>query len=145
MSARDGEGVSALLDAIVAGLPISPAFYPEDELSDRSLRWLAAEEVREAAFEALDQEIPYSLAVEVIEFDESRPDLVRIRANLLVERESQKGIVIGRGGEMIKRIGMRARPPIQKLTGTKVHLELRVKVEPKWSKRPNRLRELGYG
>ncbi len=145
VSARNGEGVSALLDAIVAGLPVSPAFYPEDELSDRSLRWLAAEEVREAAFEALDQEIPYSLAVEVIEFDESRPDLVRIRANLLVERESQKGIVIGRGGEMIKRIGMRARPPIQKLTGTKVHLELRVKVEPKWAKRPNRLRELGYG
>ncbi len=113
--------------------------------SDRSIRWLAAEEVREAAFEALDQEIPYSLAVEVIEFDESRPDLVRIRANLLVERDSQKGIVIGRGGEMIKRIGVRARTQIQKLTGTKVYLELRVKVEPKWAKRPNRLRELGYG
>ena len=144
VSARNGEGVSALLDAIVAGLPVSPAFYPEDELSDRSIRWLAAEEVREAAFEALDQEIPYSLAVEVIEFDESRPDLVRIRANLLVERDSQKGIVIGRGGEMIKRIGMRARPPIQKLTGTKVHLELRVKVEAHWSHRSKRLKSLGY-
>jgi len=145
VSAKTGDGVDALLDAVVARLPASPPLYPDDELSDRPLRWLAAEEVREAAFESLSQELPYSLAVEVIEFDESREDLVRIRANLLVERDSQKAMVIGRGGSMIKRIGTRARPPIEKLVGTKVHLELRVKVEPKWSKRPNRLKQLGYG
>jgi GTP-binding protein Era len=145
VSARTGEGVPALLDWVAARLPVSPPLYPTDELSDRPLRWLAAEEVREAAFEVLEQELPYSLAVEVIEFDESREDLVRIRANLLVERDSQKGMVIGRGGEMIKRIGVRARPVIERLVGTKVHLELRVKVEPKWAKRPDRLRQLGYG
>lgn len=144
VSALTGEGVEGLLDAIVSRLPASPPLYPEDQLSDRPLRWLAAEEVREAAFEALEQELPYSLAVEVTGFDESRPDLVRIRANLLVERESQKPIVIGRGGERIKQIGVRARPAIEKLVGSRVHLELRVKVEPKWSRRPRRLATLGY-
>ena len=136
--------VSALLDALVAVLPESPSLYPEDELSDRPLRFLAAELVREAAFETLAQELPYSLAVEVVDFDESRTDLVRIRANLLVERASQKQIVIGRGGEVVKKIGVRARREIEKLVGGKVHLELWVKVEPKWSKRPGRLKSLGY-
>ncbi|MGH0029527.1 MAG: GTPase Era [Myxococcota bacterium] len=144
VSAKTGEGVEALLDALVAKLPVSPPLYPEDELSDRPLRWLTAEEIRAAAFEALEQELPYALAAEVLAFDESRPDLVKIRAQLLVERESQKGIVIGRGGAMIKRIGVQARPAIEALVGTQVHLDLRVKVEPKWSKKPQRLRELGY-
>ena len=124
-----------------------PAAAPDDFdrlYVSRPLRWLAAEEIRGAAFEALEQELPYSLAVEVLEFDESREDLVRIRAQILVERDSQKGIVIGRGGSMIKRIGSQARPAIEALVGTRVHLDLRVKVEPRWSKRPQRLRELGY-
>jgi GTP-binding protein Era len=144
ISARTGSGIDVLLEAIVAGLPESPPLYPEDELSDRPLRWLVAEEVRESAFETLSQELPYSLAVEVVEFDESQPELVRIRANLLVERASQKQIVIGRGGEMIKRIGVRARPAIERLLGTRVHLALWVKIEPRWSKRPQRLKDLGY-
>ena len=145
ISAKTGEGVDAVLEAVVAALPESPPLYPDDEISDRPLRWLVGEEVREAAFEALEQELPYSLAVEVVSFDESQPDLVRIRANLLVERDSQKGMVIGKGGARIKQIGVRARPAIERLVGSKVFLELRVKVEPKWAKRPNRLRELGYG
>jgi GTP-binding protein Era len=144
VSGRTGEGVDALVSALVERLPESPPLYPEDALSDRSLRWLAGEEVREAAFEVLAQELPYVLAVEVVDFDESRADLVRIRADLLVERESQKAIVIGRGGETIKRIGVRARPAIEARVGARVHLELRVKVEPRWARRPARLRELGY-
>jgi GTP-binding protein Era len=144
VSARTGEGVDALVAAVVERLPESPPLHPADALSDRPLRWLAGEEVREAAFEVLAQELPYALAVEVIDFDESRPDLVRIRANVLVEREGQKAIVIGRGGETIKAIGVRARPAIEARVGTHVHLELFVKVEPRWARRPARLRELGY-
>ena len=89
VSARTGQGVEALLRAIVERLPEGPPLYPEDQLSDRPLRFLVAELVREAAFEELSQEIPYSLAVEVLDFDERREDLVRIRANLIVERSSQ--------------------------------------------------------
>jgi GTP-binding protein Era len=144
VSARSGEGLEALLAAVVERLPVSPPLYPGDVLSDRPLRWLVAEEVREAAFQTLSQELPYALAVEVVEFDESRPELVKIRANLLVERASQKAIVIGKGGAAIKRIGVRARPAIERLLDTRVHLALWVKVEPKWAKRPQRLKELGY-
>ena len=144
ISAHSGEGVPALLEAVVAALPESPPLYPEETLSDRSLRFLAGELVREAAFDALAEELPYSLAVEVVDFDESRPDLVRIRANLLVERKSQKQIVIGTGGAVIKRIGIRARRGIEKLLDGRVHLELWVKVEPRWAKRPNRIKALGY-
>jgi GTP-binding protein Era len=144
VSARTGAGVSELLDRVLAMLPESPPLYPTDELSDRPLRFLGAELVREAAFEVLDQELPYSLAVEVEEWDEKRPDLVRVRANLLVERASQKQIVIGRNGRVIKQIGIRARRGIEKLVAGKVHLELWVKVEPKWSRRRKRLKSLGY-
>ncbi|HVH20770.1 MAG TPA: GTPase Era, partial [Myxococcota bacterium] len=143
-SAHSGEGLPALLDALCAQLPESPPLYPEDDLSDRPLRFLAAELVREAATDALDQEVPYALAVEIEQFDESRSDLVRIRANLIVERASQKKIVIGEGGRQIKQIGIRARLEIEKLVDAKVHLELWVKVEPRWTKRPARVKALGY-
>ena len=144
VSGRTGEGVEALLDAVVARLPESPHFCPDDELTDRPLRFLAAELVREVAFEELAQEVPYSLAVEVEEFDESRPDGVRIRANLIVERSSQKPILLGRGGARIKTIGSEARRRIGTLLGRTVHLALWVKVEPRWSRRPKRLKSLGY-
>ena len=143
-STRTGEGVETLLDAISAQLPESPPLYPEDDLSDRPLRFLAAELVREAAIDALDQELPYALAVEIEQFDESRADLVRIRANLIVERDSQKKIAIGEGGRRIKQIGIRARREIERLVDARVHLELWVKVEPKWTKRPARIKALGY-
>jgi GTP-binding protein Era len=144
ISARTGEGLPSLLEALEARLPEGPRLYPEDELSDRPLRFLAAELVREAAFEELAQELPYALAVEVVSFDESRADLVRISANLLVERVSQRMIAIGRGGSMIRQIGTRARAGIEQLLGRRVHLELFVKVEPRWSRRPSRFRQLGY-
>ncbi len=130
VSAHSGEGVDALLDALCAQLPESPLLYPEDDLSDRPLRFLAAELVREAATDALDQEVPYALAVEIEQFDESRADLVRI--------------VIGEGGRRIKQIGISARREIEKLVGMQVHLELWVKVEPRWTKRPARIKALGY-
>jgi GTP-binding protein Era len=145
VSGRTGEGVDALLAAVVARLPIGPRLYDDPEqLTDRSLRWLAAECVREAVFEELEQELPYSTAVEIEAFDESRPGLVRIEARLLVERESQKRIVVGSGGEQVKRIGQRAREALEALLETQVFLQLWVKVEPEWAKRPRRLTALGY-
>jgi len=145
LSAQTGEGVEALLAAVVEKLPPAPPYYDDpDQLTDRPLRWLAAECVREAVFEELEQELPYATAVEVESFDESRPELVRIRAQLLVERDSQKRIVVGTGGEQVKRIGMRARAALEVLLETRVHLDLWVKVEPEWSKRPRRLGALGY-
>jgi GTP-binding protein Era len=144
LSARTGEGLAEFVAACAARLPVSPPLFSADELSDRPLRFLAAELVREAAFRELEQELPYALAVDVVEFDEKRADLVRVRADLLVERASQKKIVIGAGGAMIKRIGIRARREIEQLLGTRVHLDLFVKHEPGWAKRPNRLKSLGY-
>ena len=144
ISARTGEGAGRLLATLVKILPEAPALYPEDQISDRPMRFLAAELVREAAMEELSQEIPYSLAVDVVEYKEDRPGLTRIRADLLVERATQKQIVIGTGGAVIKKIGIRARREIEKRVEQKVHLDLWVKVEPKWSKRPKRLKSLGY-
>jgi GTP-binding protein Era len=143
-SGRTGEGVDTLVAWVVAHLPEGPCFYPEDDLTDRPLRFLAAELVREAAFECLEQEVPYGVAVEIRSFDESRPDLVRIAADLLVERASQKSIVLGRGGAMIKRIGSAARPRIEELLGRRVFLELWVKHAPDWPRRANLLKSLGY-
>jgi GTP-binding protein Era len=145
VSGRTGAGVEALLADVVARLPAAPPFYDDpDQLTDRSLRWLAAECVREAVFEELAQELPYSTAVEIESFDESRPELVRIRAKLLVERESQKRIVVGTGGAQVKEIGKRARQALEALLETRVFLELWVKVEPDWAERPRRLAALGY-
>ena len=141
---RTGENVASLLDAVLALLPESPPLYPEDELSDRPLRFLAAELVREAAFDVLSQELPYALAVEVEQFDETHEDLVRIRAHLIVERDSQKQIVIGRGGSVVKQIGSIARQGIEALLGRRVYLALWVKVEPRWSRKPGRIKSLGY-
>ena len=118
--------------------------YGEDELTDRPMRWLCAEMVREALFELLDQELPYSMAVEVLSYDESRPKAIRIGANLLVERDSQKRIVVGKGGSMIKTIGRKARGKIEHLIERPVYLDLRVKVMPNWRRRPGRLKLLGY-
>jgi GTP-binding protein Era len=144
ISGLTGEGVASLLEAIIAELPVSPPLYPDEELTDRPLRWLCAELVREAVFVCLQRELPYSMAVEVVSFDESRPGLVEIHANLLVERDSQKRIVVGTRGAMVKRIGSRARRPIERLVGCQVNLQLFVKIDPKWLKNAKRIEELGY-
>jgi GTP-binding protein Era len=144
ISARTGEGLDALLDAIVERLPASPPLYGEDDLTDRPMRWLCAEMIREGVYELLDKELPYSMAVEVLRFDESSPKILKISANLLVERDSQKRIVVGRGGSMVKKIGIRARRSIEEWVGRQVHLELFVKVDPGWLKNGRRIEQLGY-
>jgi len=146
VSATTGAGLEELLSATRARLPQQPFFYPEDDLTDLSLRFIAAELVREACYEELGAEVPYSVHVEVIEWDE--PDepggTTRIRANLYVERESQKGIVIGEGGARLKAIGTRARGTIEELVGGPVYLALWVKVRKKWSRRETDLKFFGY-
>lgn len=144
VSARRGRGLDQLLDAIVARLPISPPLYAVDALTDRPTRWLGAEFVREAAMGLLADELPHAIAVEVLAWDESDPRLVRVRADLLVERESQKRIVVGQGGRQIKAIGIRARGALEAFLGRQVHLELFVKVDPDWSRSERRRSELGY-
>ena len=144
ISSRTGQGVDGLLDVITQNLPASPPLYGEDELTDRPMRWLCAEMIREGVFEMLDQELPYSMAVEVLRYDESNPKLLRIGANLLVERDSQKRIVVGKGGSMVKKIGIRARRSIEAWVDCQVHLELFVKVDPNWLKNGRRIEELGY-
>lgn len=144
VSARTGEGLDALVETIVAHLPEGPPHFPDDQLTDRPMRFLVAELVREAAFLELSQELPYRLAVEVVDYDERDPSLLRIRANLLVERESQKRIAIGRGGERVRAIGTRARREIERLVGGRVFLDLRVKVDPGWAAQAKRLKSLGY-
>ncbi len=144
ISAETGAGVDTLIERLVDALPESPPFYGPDEITDRPMRFLAAELIREAVFEELGQELPYSTAVEILAFDETRPEMIRIQANLIVERKSQKGMVVGKGGAMIKLLGQRSRAAIEAMLDTRVHLELWVKVEPKWTKKPNRLKALGY-
>ncbi len=144
VSAKTEEGIEPLLQAIVEALPPSPPLYAEDELTDRPMRWLCAEMIREALFDLLDQELPYSMAVEVLRYDESKSKAIRIEANLLVERDSQKRIVVGKGGSMIKKIGIRARRSIEEWVGRQVHLQLFVKIDPSWLRNDRRIAELGY-
>jgi GTPase len=144
ISAATGAGLAALLERVVALLPEAPAHYDADTVTDRTLRFLAAEEIREAIFEELEEEVPYSVAVEIDTFDESRPDGVRIRATLWVERDSQKGIVLGQGGRKIKAIGQRARRAIGELLEGPAHLSLWVKVDARWARNPKKLAALGY-
>jgi len=142
VSAVTGEGIAPLLSAIRARLPEGPFLYDPDDVGTQPLRFFAAEFVREAAFAHLEQELPYSLAVTIDEFREAeRP--VYIRATVAVERESQKGIVLGAGGRTIKAIGMAARKRLEAMLDTKVRLELWVKVWPRWRKDPAALARLG--
>jgi GTP-binding protein Era len=147
-SALTGENVDRLTAALASHLPPSEApLFPPDVMTDQAERIIAAEYVREQVMELTHDELPYSAAVEVEEFDESerRDDggLVRIGALIWVERNSQKAIVIGKGGAMLKRIGTRAREKMERLLGAKVFLRLTVKVEENWSARAEALRRLG--
>jgi GTP-binding protein Era len=143
VSAIRGEGLDALLAALRARLPESPFHYDPDELATQPMRFFAAEFIREAAFEQLHEELPYSVACEIDEFREgSEP--VYIRAVLYVERDSQKGIVIGEGGRTIKALGAAARAKIEALLAQRVFLDLHVKVLPKWRRDEPSLKRLGY-
>ncbi|MDP9341053.1 MAG: GTPase Era [Actinomycetota bacterium] len=143
ISARTGQGVDELRDLLVARLPESEPLFPPGEATDQPIELRVAEIVREKALELTREEVPHSIAVEVEEM-EGEGDLTRIEAIVLVERDSQKGIVIGRGGQMLKAIGSRARPELELLLGTKVFLGLRVKVLKEWQRDPRALDRLGF-
>jgi GTPase len=157
LSALEGEGVEALFRAVLSHLPQGPALYDAEMVTDQAERVLVGEYVREQVVRKTHQELPYATAVVVEVFDESDrapipgvkkkstlQGLVRVAATIYVERESQKAIVIGKRGQMLKEIGTDARAQVERLLGTHVYLSLRVKVEPDWSQRPEGLRKLGY-
>ncbi len=143
LSACTGRGLERFIERVSSYLPQAPPLYPEDYLTNVPLRFVAAEHVREVAFELYQDEIPYGLAIEVEAWKETEHD-VRIRANVLVERENQKGIVVGAEGRMLKALGTEARKRLSGLLGKTVHLNLWVKADRNWTKRPKRARELGY-
>jgi GTP-binding protein Era len=146
VSARTGDGVEALVEELEARLPEGPHYYPEGVVTDQPLSFLAAELVREQLLGIAREELPHSIAVVVDDIEERETaagPLVAIAANILVERDSQKGIVIGHRGAVLKSAGTAARLQLEALLGTRVHLELRVKVDPDWQRRAAALDRLG--
>lgn len=143
ISAKKEDGIEQLLEVFYEILPEGEAIYPEDMLTDSSERFLAAERIREKVFLLTNQEVPYSVAVEIQGFKDT-PKRTEIYARIWVEKDSQKGIVIGKGGKKIKAIGSAARQELQELFGRKIHLDLIVSVRDSWSSDPRRLRELGF-
>lgn len=144
ISAKSGDGVPALVEEMKALLPVGPALFPEEMITDRAERWLGAEFVREQVFLLTKQEIPYSVAVSVDEWLERPRGDVMVQATIHVEKEAQKKIVVGEGGRMIREIGTRARQEISNLLGVPVHLKLFVRVDEGWTGNPSQLRDLGY-
>lgn len=145
ISARTGDGVPRLLALVENGLPGGPRYYPEDMVTDQPERFVVAELVREKIMRRTEKEIPYAVAVQVEAFTEKpEKNLVLIQALIHVERTSHKGIIVGKGGRMIKLLGQEARRDIEQLLGTRVFLELFVRVDKDWSRSERMLRELGY-
>ncbi len=146
VSATTGENLDVLTEVLAAQMPPGPAFYPDGELTDEPEETLMAELIREAALEGVRDELPHSLAVVIDEVSprEGRDDLIDVHAILYVERDSQKGIVIGKGGARLREVGTAARTQIEKLLGTKVYLDLRVKIAKNWQRDPKQLGRLGF-
>jgi len=143
VSAKEGTNVGLLLDTIKKYLPEHPGYYPKEELTDRSERFFAAEIIREKILLNYEQEIPYSSEVGIETFKEEEA-IIRIRANIYVERDSQKGILIGKGGSSLKKVGTEAREDLEKFFGKKVFLETHVKVADNWRKQKLKLKQFGY-
>jgi len=145
ISARTGDNVDALADLIVARMPEGPAHFPDGQVTDQPLEQRVAEIIREKAITALREEVPHSVAVVVDELGPGEsPGITAISAHLYVERDSQKGIVIGHGGEVLRTVGARAREELEPLLGTGVYLDLRVKLMKEWQRDPRKLERLGY-
>ncbi|TCL65289.1 GTP-binding protein Era [Hydrogenispora ethanolica] len=144
VSARDGGGLPQLLAAVAEALPDGPPFYPPEMVTDHPERFIAAEFIREQVLNHTQEEVPHSVAVQVDEFKERDNGLIYIDAVIYVERDSQKGILIGAGGERLKQIGQAARADIQELLDAKVFLNLWVKVRDKWRNNRSALRDFGY-
>lgn len=145
VSAVTGEGTAELVDWLVAQLPEGPKYFPDEWVTDRPEEFLAAELIREQVFHHTQEEVPHSVTV-VVEQMNKRPDrdLVDVHATIIVERDSQKGIIIGQGGRMLKEIGRMARREIEALLGSQINLQLWVKTKPGWRDLPGALQELGY-
>lgn len=143
VSSTKRDNLDELIDQVIDLLPPGPPFYPKDQLSDNPVRFFVSELIREEIFLLYHQEIPYSTTVEVIEYQE-REDINHIFAEIIVNAESQKGILIGKGGKAIKRLGSRARKKVESFIDKKIYLDLHVKVRPKWRNNENMVRSLGY-
>jgi len=141
LSAQTGRGTTALLKGLAELLPYGPYYYPPDSFTDQTERVLCAEFIREQVLHLTQEEIPHAVAV-IIEQIEELPNLTRIRAVICVERDSQKGILIGKGGQMLKRISTQARLAMEEMLQTKVYLEIFVKVQEHWRKNPRLVKEL---
>ncbi len=144
ISAKRGDNQTELLAQIIDYLPLGPRFFPEEQVTDQQTRFIAAELIREAALNVLHQEVPHALAVGVTEFKQRTKQLTYINATIIVERDSQKKIVIGRQGQTLKQIGQLARVEIESLLEGHVYLDLWVKVRANWRKKEDDLRRLGY-
>lgn len=144
VSALSGDGVTALVADLLARLPLGPRYYPVEQVTEVNLRFVAAEVIREKIILNTEEEIPYSVAVEVEEYKERSAEMTYISATIYVERDTQKGIVIGKGGSMIKRLGSEARAELAEMLGTQVFLDLHVKVLKNWRSDDDLMRRLGY-
>jgi GTPase len=143
VSAKAGAGIERLRDLVIERLPEGPPLYPRDEVTDQPLEAQLAEIIREKALSVTHEEVPHSIAVVIEELDEDA-GLTRVHAGVIVERDSQKGIVIGKGGRTLARIGSAAREEMETLLGTKVYLDVRVKVLKEWQRDPRALQRLGF-
>lgn len=143
IAAATGTGVRELVDRLTAALPVSPFFYPPDELAVQPVRFFVAELIRETVFEEYEEEVPYSAVAAIDEYREAS-DPVYIRATVYVERETQKAIIVGKNGGGIKRLGERSRAKIEAFIGTRVYLDLWVKTLPNWRKKVSALQYLGF-
>ena len=145
ISALHNVGIDDLLTKIISLLPAGPAYYPIDTLTELPERFFCAEIIREKIMHLTSQEIPYAVAVTIVSFKEDeQKDLIRIQADIHVERPSQKGIIIGKGGAMLREIGKQARLDMEQLLGARVFLQLWVRIQKKWRKDPRALKEFGY-
>ncbi len=143
VSALNGDGLQNLMDNIKEHIKPGPPFYPKDMLSEQPVRFFVAEMIREQLFLLYHQEIPYSSTIDIVQYDE-RDDLDYISADIIVNRNSQKGILIGKGGKAIKKLGKSAREVIEAFVDKKIYLDLHVKVREKWREDPSRVRHYGY-
>ncbi len=143
VSAKTGENLDTVLTTIKNMLPEHPAYYPKDEMTDRSERFFASEIIREKIFLNYEQEIPYSTEVSIESFKEE-DKIIRIRAILFIERDSQKGILIGKAGSSLKKVGTEARKDLEAFFGKQVFLETHVKVADNWRKEKDKLKRFGY-
>ena len=144
ISVLQGNNVNELMEGLINALPEGPQYYPADQITDHPEYFVVSELIREKILQLTQEEIPHSVAVTVDKMQKDEFDKVHVYANIIVERKSQKGIIIGKGGRLLKEIGTRARRDIQQLLGNKVYLELWVKVEKDWRKRKSNLQEDGY-